>query len=544
MKKILILFFSIFTCAAWSQSAEELEQQLQSATTSKEKMMLSYELADALLRSDAKKTIIYSKQAYQLATTLKNDGMAAQAAYLTADAYERSRDDRSSETWLKSALSFAKQAGDLDMIIKSVDKRSRLATKDNNYRKAYEINREAFDFFSKRGTSVSDLERKYELQKAQLEKDKRELELEKKKLEDDINSLTNERDQLNTDKTTLESQQKELVRAKQRVEAEISEKEEALVSVSKEKEVVAALAKEKEAEVKKLSREALEQEAVLNSTRANLAVAQLEKERSQNLIYLVTLGAGFLVVLALLFYGRYRASRRAKNALEEKNKIIEQERSRSEELLLNILPKTIADELKVYGKARAQKFEQVTVLFTDFKNFTLISERLSPEELVEELDKCFKAFDLIIEQYPDIEKIKTIGDAYMCASGLTGKTTFPDNIVRAALEMQEFLDGQRQENIRMGKPYFEARIGVHTGPAVAGVVGVKKFAYDIWGDTVNIAARMEERCEEGRVNISETTYRWVASRFDCEYRGKMEAKNKGYIDMYYVKRELLTAAVA
>ena len=177
------------------------------------------------------------------------------------------------------------------------------------------------------------------------------------------------------------------------------------------------------------------------------------------------------------------------------------------------------------------------MLFSDFKNFTSISEKLSPEELVEELDKCFKAFDFILSQYEDIEKIKTIGDAYMCASGLTARRGLPNNIIRAALEMQQFLNEQKQEKIRLGKPYFEARIGLHTGSVVAGVVGVNKFAYDIWGDTVNIASRIEANGEEGRVNISNTTYGLVKYQFDCEYRGKVQAKNKGLIDMYYVQKE-------
>ncbi len=542
MKKIIFLLCLIaIATMGLAQTVDELEQQLKEANDSRTRMNLLYELGQNYLRTDANKAKDYGRQAHQLASDLKNNGMAAQTAYLVADAYERLRDDKNTEVWLRTTLNFAKAAGDSDLIINSVNKRSKLATKERNYRKAYEVNQEAFDYFSGKGTSISDLERKYEMQKTQIEKDKRELAQEKARLESEISKLSSERDQLSTDKTALEARQTELVRARERVEKEINAKEEALVTVSEEREKVAALVQAKEEEVKLLSREALEKETVLASTRANLAELQLENERSQNIRNLAIIGAGFVLVLALLFFSRYRSSRRAKIALEEKNKIIEQERENSENLLLNILPKSIADELKQHGKARAQRFEQVTVLLTDFKNFTQIAEKLGPEELVNELDKCFKAFDFIIQQYPDIEKIKTIGDAYMCASGLTNKATFPDNVIRAALEMQQFLAEQKQENIRLGRPYFEARIGVHTGPVVAGVVGVKKFAYDIWGDTVNIAARMEASCEEGQINISQTTYQWVASRFECFYRGKVEAKNKGAIDMYYVKRELAGA---
>lgn len=542
MKNLLIFLLLVMATAVLGQtSTEELEQQLKDTKDSRQRLSLLYELGESYLRSDANKARDYGRQSHQLAIDLKNNGMAAQTAYLTANAYERLRDDRNTEIWLRTTLTYAKLAGDSDLIINSVNKRSKLATKDRNYRKAYEVNQEAFDYFSGKGTSISDLERKYEVQKAQIEKDKRELEQEKNRLEREINALSSERDQLSTDKTALEVRQSQLVRDKERVEKEITVKEEALVSVSEEKEKVAAIAKEREEEAKKMTREALEQKAVAEAVRAELAEANLAAERNQNLRNLAILGAAFLLLVSLLSYGRYRASRRSKKVLEDKNKIIEQERQNSDNLLLNILPKPIADELKQYGKARAQRFEQVTVLLTDFKNFTQIAEKLGPEELVNELDKCFKAFDFIIQQYPDIEKIKTIGDAYMCASGLTNKSTFPDSMIRAALEMQQFLAEQKQENSRLGRPYFEARIGIHTGPVVAGVVGVKKFAYDIWGDTVNIAARMEASCEEGEVNISQTTYQWVAARFECLYRGKVEAKNKGAIDMYYVKRELAGA---
>jgi class 3 adenylate cyclase len=272
--------------------------------------------------------------------------------------------------------------------------------------------------------------------------------------------------------------------------------------------------------------------------------AQLLTEQQENFIYAAAGASGILLLLALLLYSRFRAKRRVAKTLEEKNQEIEEARQQSDELLLNILPGPIAEELKANGKAAARQFDEATVLFSDFQNFTLIAEQLSPEELVQELDKCFKGFDFIISQYPDIEKIKTIGDAYMCASGLNDRKALPNNLVKAALEMQAFLEEQKQERMRIGKPYFEARIGIHTGPVVAGVVGVKKFAYDIWGDTVNIAARVESKSQAGRVNISETTYGLIKYHFACEYRGKVEAKNKGMLDMYFVERELTSATVS
>lgn len=207
----------------------------------------------------------------------------------------------------------------------------------------------------------------------------------------------------------------------------------------------------------------------------------------------------------------------------------------SDELLLNILPFEVAEELKAKGSADAKLYDQVTVMFTDFKGFTPISEKLSPSELVAEIHTCFKAFDNIITKN-NIEKIKTIGDAYMCAGGLpVTNTTNAVDVVKAALEIQQFMQQHLQIRKNEGKEVFEVRIGIHSGPVVAGLVGVKKFAYDIWGDTVNTASRMESSGEAGKVNISGSTYELVHDKFTCTYRGKVQAKGKGEIDMYYVE---------
>jgi adenylate cyclase len=202
-------------------------------------------------------------------------------------------------------------------------------------------------------------------------------------------------------------------------------------------------------------------------------------------------------------------------------------------LLLNILPSAIATELKTDGKAKARRYEQACVMFIDFKSFTKISEQLTPEDLVNELDQYFKAFDFIIAQYK-LEKIKTIGDAYMVASGLSDRVSTPLSMVRAALEIQEFLDDMKAEKSGLHKPFFEARIGIHVGPVVAGVVGVKKFAYDIWGETVNVAARMQEACEPNHINVSEAIFNEIRYTFKTTYRGKLPAKNMADVEMYYV----------
>lgn len=246
-------------------------------------------------------------------------------------------------------------------------------------------------------------------------------------------------------------------------------------------------------------------------------------------------GAFGLLLLIGLIYNRYRLKSKSNKELAEKNDIIESEKQRSEELLLNILPAETANELKEHGKAAAKKYDSVTVLFTDFQSFTQIAEKMPPEELVEQLDNCFKAFDEIVTRH-GIEKIKTIGDAYMCAGGLpTPNDTHAEDVVKAAMEMRNFMKQFGEKQRAKGRPEFKTRFGIHTGPVVAGVVGSKKFAYDIWGDTVNLAARMEENSKPGKINISKSTQKLLNNNFNCENRGKLLAKNKGEVEMFFVE---------
>ena len=221
--------------------------------------------------------------------------------------------------------------------------------------------------------------------------------------------------------------------------------------------------------------------------------------------------------------------------ISRQKELIEVEKKKSDDLLLNILPQEVAEELKVNGLSKARSFEFVTVMFADIKNFTKVAERLSPEALVAEIDFYFRKFDEITDKY-HIEKIKTIGDAYMCASGLPmANTNGPEIMVNASIEIQAFVQTVRKERIQEGRDTFDLRIGIHCGPVVAGIVGMKKFAYDIWGDTVNTAARMEQNSEPGKINISEALFDHVKDKFVCSYRGKIEAKNKGQISMYFVE---------
>jgi class 3 adenylate cyclase len=207
------------------------------------------------------------------------------------------------------------------------------------------------------------------------------------------------------------------------------------------------------------------------------------------------------------------------------------EKKKTDDLLANLLPKDTVDELKNTGKATSQKFNLVTVLFSDIQGFTKIAEQMNPDKLIDELDNFFFHFDSVVEKY-NIEKIKTIGDAYMCAGGIPYKNrTNPVEVVLAALEMQEYMRQLRLKDVNI----WDLRIGIHTGAVIAGVVGHKRMSYDIWGDTVNTASRMESSGEAGKVNISGHTYEMVKDFFICEYRGKMPVKYKGDIDMYFVK---------
>jgi adenylate cyclase len=238
-------------------------------------------------------------------------------------------------------------------------------------------------------------------------------------------------------------------------------------------------------------------------------------------------GFAFVLVFAGIFF-------------TQRNKI-KKGKQRSDELLLNILPSETAEELKVTGAARAKSYDMVTVMFTDFKNFSKVSERMSADELVREIHHCYSEFDHIIHKH-GIEKIKTIGDSYMCAGGLpVSNNTNPADTVAAALDIQKFMLRFNEDNAKHRRPAFEIRIGIHTGPVVAGIVGIKKFAYDIWGDTVNIASRMESSGEAGKINISGATYELVKDKFNCTHRGKIQAKNKGEIDMYFVEKGLIQA---
>ena len=261
-----------------------------------------------------------------------------------------------------------------------------------------------------------------------------------------------------------------------------------------------------------------------------------EKDHKFRLTLIIVIA---ILIISLLFYYIYRTykfTRKTNKFLSEQNEIIATEKAKSDKLLLNILPKDIAEELKESGFSIVKHYEMVSVLFADFAGFSKIVEEISFELLVAELDMYFKKFDKTVEKY-HLEKIKTIGDAYMCAGGLPiANPNNPILTVLAGLHIQRIIESKNVYKILNNISLWELRIGIHTGPVIAGVVGEKKFAYDIWGDTVNIASRMEAAGDISKVNISGTTYELIKDYFDCTYRGKIPVKSKGEIDMYYVEK--------
>lgn len=250
----------------------------------------------------------------------------------------------------------------------------------------------------------------------------------------------------------------------------------------------------------------------------------------------------YLVVFVFLLYlvnrrfiGRHlRKQERLEKIIADRTEELMVEKEKVDSLLANLLPKGTAAEIMAKGKASKQKYNFATVLFSDIQGFTRIAEEVNPEKLIDELDKFFFQFDTVVGKY-NIEKIKTIGDAYMCAGGIPKKNrTNPIEVVLAALEMQQYMEDMRVDQRKKGLTFWDIRIGIHTGTVIAGVIGYKKLSYDIWGDTVNTASRMESSGEPGKINISGVTYSYVRDFFICEYRGKMPVKYKGELDMYFV----------
>jgi class 3 adenylate cyclase len=392
----------------------------------------------------------------------------------------------------------------------------------NSQAKLEEIN---YDRDEKERLEKIEKEKVIRQQQEQLQREQEEL---KKKMDEIVN--------LENDKTISKS---ELERRKLEIQRKQLEIENKRQTISLQAQTINTANTQLSLTMEELATQKLQAkvyEDSLQITKKNEELANNEIEKQTLINYLLILGISGLIILAAFFYRMYTVKKGIQDLLMQKNGEIETEKKRSDDLLLNILPQEVAEELKRTGKYESRYFDKVTVMFTDFKDFTKISELVTPKKLVEDIDFIFRAFDDIMERN-QLEKIKTIGDAYLCVSGLPDTTTHnPMNVLKAATEIQDFIKELIEEKRKENQPFFDIRIGIHTGPLVAGIVGAKKFAFDIWGDTVNTAARMEQNCEPGKINLSGSTFKEVLTRVEYTYRGKVEAKNKGEIDMYYLNR--------
>jgi adenylate cyclase len=570
-KTILFLIGILYAVNISAQTPAALEEQARRATDLRERMNLYYKSGEKYMSSNPQRASQVAHQAYNIALNDLNDNtMAMRAAYLNGEGFARLGKWGEAKTRYYRSKESAEKAKDTEGAIKAILKMGDMAKREGNAAEAEMYANVVKDLrktnpaktptkttsstpsstvvtTNEETTTPSSVklppppspsanrpapsnQAEMTAMREQFKKQTEQLERDRQQIISEVNILKKEKEMLSSGMMQLKVKEKELTEQTEQAKEAVEKTTKQLVAVESEKENLDRVAKKRQKMV-----EALKSEKELDA----LAYAQdkqeqeLEIQKANSFRNLSLIGLGSSVVIAFLFYRRFKENQKQKRTLEDKNRIIEEERLRSDDLLRNILPTAIAQELKLNGKAKAQRYEKASVLFIDFKNFTAISEKLSPEQLVAELDSYFKAFDYIISQYK-LEKIKTIGDAYMCASGLSDQISTPNNIVKAALEMQQYLYEMKVEKMEKEQPIFEARIGIHTGPVVAGVVGVNKFAYDIWGDTVNIAARMQEACEPGQINISETTYREVQYSFRCHHRGRVPAKNKGAVDMYYV----------
>jgi len=511
-----------------AQSVNELKANLKKAQSKNERMQLSYDLAQALLNArNYTEATDYAYQAYELAMQMTEKRMASDAVYLSGEAqFRRKKYPEASRRFIE-AWNTARNYGHRDIALLSAERLMTINKEQKNLAEALKWSQELISYLQEntgRSASGGDVARRLESRIATLEAENRNLRelLAQASGQSEVLETTYKQQIQQVQAITQEElgkREAEISETKRQTDSLVTMKNRLLKTMTEGQMVDSMIKAQQEREIQ-----------TQKALAAQLDAARQKSESARNFLIML---ASMILLVAGLFFLLYRSKNRTAGELSRKNKIIEEEQKKSDELLLNILPLAIAQELKTKKKVAARKYDEATVMFVDFTGFTQVSEQLGPEQLVAELDYCFTSFDHIIGQYR-IEKIKTVGDAYICASGLSDKNASPTDMVKAALQIQDFLLHLKAERMSQGLPCFEARIGIHTGPVVAGVVGEKKFAYDIWGDTVNIAARMEEASSPGRVNVSEATYWKAKYEFDWQPRGKVAAKNKGLMDMYYV----------
>jgi class 3 adenylate cyclase len=367
-----------------------------------------------------------------------------------------------------------------------------------------------------------------EFERERLELQNKNLELEARRKEDEVRLLEAQQD---ADQAKLREQTLQALQARAQLRLAAQQ-----LDAEKQSRVILELREKEQIERAQNQADSTQRAQELERVQREQAY-QTEQEASfRRFAYMLGLALFLiLMVVGISWWFARRAKRRVESQnrqIQQQKRELEEEKRKSDGLLRNILPDEIAAELKRSGQATPRLYESATVLFSDFVNFTRLSARLTPEQLIDELNECFLAFDEICERH-GLEKIKTIGDAYMCAGGLpVPNDTHAADAVGAALEMAEWLKNRSNNN--PDSLLTEMRIGIHTGPVMAGVIGKNKFAYDIWGDAVNLAARLEEHGEPGRVNISGATADAVRHLYQAEHRGQKDVHNKGQVDMYFI----------
>ena len=498
--------------------AEDLLKQIKSA----EKSQINHLLANVYLKSeDLYNALNYNQLAiknalsYQQPKLLSNAYYTAAQIYADLFEYQTALDYFQKHFELKDSLDQLAAQQQADFFLE----RKELETAETEIRSLL-INQEIQDLM---------------IQQLELEGDKQLLAINNLKLastqqEQELVLLKKEQEvkesKLNNQQLLAKQTQQQLQLAKQRLLA--VEQEQQLTDLTQKEQLQQLELDKKESRLK--------EEAQKNSLlQKDNEIQQLDLERQQDFQqFLYGLGGLLLLIMGLIGAGLIY-SRRTNRVLATQKVAIQKEQKKSDDLLLNILPAATAKELKEKGYSTPRKYDNTTVLFADFVNFTGLSANMPPEKLVNELNHCFKAFDAIMDKY-GLEKIKTIGDAYMCVGGLPiPNDTHAKDAALAAIEMMNFIQQRYTAKIAAGETYWQMRIGLHSGPVVAGVVGTKKFVYDIWGDTVNTASRMESNSLAGKINISKSTYHLIKEQFKVIYRGEIQAKNKGAVEMYFLE---------
>ena len=473
--------------------------------------------------------IKYTRKADYLSSLTENTELKNQINYLTANVYYYASDFYNALLYADKAIEGARSINDAEMISKILLFKSKIYHSLDNYELERDFKSRYLQEMSYINNEKTTRDNNINSKRINIERIEKDALLYQKKSAEELA----ERERIRAAEEAQKSRESKILRDKALVLAQHEKDKSRLIEIEKN----IALSKSKRdslAAVNALAqREIAKQKSRTDSITTVWAlqkqrIAEREAENANEKIHRTYLiGILFIVIIIIIVVGLIK--QRILN-----NKILE-ERDKSDKLLLNILPKPIADELKQNLKVSPRKYEKVSVLFTDFVGFTKIAEILTEDELIRELDKYFNAFDKIIEKY-NLEKIKTIGDSYMCAGGVPSpNSTNPFDAVKAGLEIAEYVKKDVEQKKLKGEPYWETRIGINTGSVIAGVVGSKKFAYDIWGDTVNIASRIESKGMVGYVNISESTYNYVKDEFKCVFRGNIDVKHKGEVPMYYVE---------